>query len=91
MLNIVPLSNEHIDEIAKIESESFSEPWKRQSFADLIDNSLAICFVAIDDTEVAGYLIVYHILDEIQILNIAVKESKRHRKIATKLFDAVFE
>lgn len=92
MINIVPLCEEHIEEIAQIEIESFKnqDPWSKNMFAELLDNSLAVCFAAMENIEVAGYLVAYHIFDEMQILNIAVKESKRHRKIATGLFDAVF-
>ena len=91
MLNIIPLSTEHIDEIAKIEAESFGDPWSRQAFLELTESDLAVCLTAVDDMEVAGYLIAYIITGEIQILNIAVKESKRNKKIATKLFDVIFE
>jgi ribosomal-protein-alanine N-acetyltransferase len=105
MIQIVPLCEEHIEEIAQIENESFKnqDPWSKNMFCELLDNPLAVCFTATEQTPVgvaatpfqkgavAGYLIAYHILDEIQILNIAVKESKRHRKIATGLFDAVFD
>ena len=63
-------------------------------FFGLLHNNLSVCLVAFgdaDDTEIAGYLIAYHIIDEIQILNIAVKKSKRNQKIATKLFGVIFE
>jgi len=93
MIKIVPLSVEHIDSICEIENESFGDPWSRKFFLDLFDNPFAVCFIAVDteDSEVAGYLIAYHLSGEIQILNIAVKKSKRNRKIATELFAAVFE
>ena len=91
MVNIVPLSEEHIDEIAKIERESFGDPWSRQMFVELLDLDYAICFVAIENNEVAGYLIAYDVVFEMEIMNIAVKKSKRNMKIASKLFDAVFE
>jgi len=90
-ISIVPFGKEHINAIFKIENESFNDPWSRYVFHDLPDNPLAVCFTALDHIEVAGYLIAYHVFSEIQILNIAVKESKRHKKIATKLFDAIFE
>ena len=103
MINIIPLAKKHIAEIVKIENESFTDPWSKKMFDDLFDNPFAVGFTAIDtDTnddeteaeagaEVAGYLIAHHMFSEIEIMNIAVKESKRHNKIATKLFDAVFE
>ena len=103
MLSIVPLQIDYIDEIVTIERESFGEPWSKNIFLDLLDYPLAVCFVALEqppvgiaDTPfqkgaVAGYLIAYHLFEEMQILNIAVKESIRHRKIATKLFGVIFD
>ena len=104
MLNIVPMSEEHIDSICEIENESFKDdPWSRAAFLELLENDYAVCLVAVEQTPVgvadtpfqkgavAGFLIAYHIIDEIQILNIAVKKSMRNKKIATKLFDVIFE
>jgi len=101
MFNIIPLSREHIDSICVIENESFSDPWSKNMFLELIDNPLAVCYVAAEQTPgfatpfqkgaVAGYLIAYNLTDEIQILNIAVKKSERHKKIATELFSVIFE
>ena len=91
MLDIIPLSEEHIDEIIKIENESFGDPWSRQMFIDLLILDYAVCFAAIENNEISGYLIAYDIAPEIEIMNIAVKESKRGRKIATKLFGEIFE
>ena len=89
--NIVPLTEEHIDGICEIENESFGDPWNRQMFLDLFDSPLSVCYTAVDTLEITGYLIAYHVGSEIQILNIAVKKSKRHRKIATGLFGVIFE
>ena len=90
-MNIIPLREEHIDEIYKIEIESFAEPWSRKMFVDLFALDYAVCFAAVENNEVAGYLITYDLLSEIEILNVAVKKSKRHMKIASKLFDAIFD
>ena len=115
MIRILPFCEGHIDEIAKIEHESFGDPWSRNLFVDLLDNPLAVCFTAVEVSfvgdgvpdvpqtpdgvaatpfqkgAVAGYLIAYYIVDEIQILNIAVKKSKQNRGIATELFQVIFE
>jgi len=92
MVQIVPFAKEHIDAIVKIENESFGDPWSKKLFDDLLVNEYAVSFVAaVDDAEIAGYLIAYDLVIELQILNIAVKGSKRREKIATKLFDAIFD
>jgi len=91
MINIVPLSKGHIDGIYEIELESFGDPWSRQFFLELFDNPFSVCYVAESPAGVAGYLIAHHMLDEIEIYNIAVKPSERHKKIATMLFGAIFD
>ena len=95
---IMPLKKEYIDEVFKIEKESFSDPWSKNIFHSLLDYPFAVSLIAVemsgsaDNTgEVVGYFIFYDIFPECQILNVAVKESRRNRKIATRLFYAVFE
>jgi len=88
---IVPLSEEHIDGVCEIETESFGDPWNRQFFLELLESPLAVCYAAVTENGVSGYIITYHIHDEIQILNIAVKRSERHKQIATNLFDVIFD
>ena len=91
MLSIIPLQKEHIDSICEIENESFGDPWKKRFFLDLFDHPFSVCFAAEDGSGIAGYLIAYHVSDEIQILNVAVKKSMRKKNIATTLFGAVFD
>ena len=97
---IVPLVLSHIDEIEAIERESFTDPWSKNAFMDLLYNPFAVCFTAIDAAdslqenkteEVVGYVIMYHVASEGQILNIAVKNTHRNQKIATQIFAAVIE
>jgi len=92
---IVPLLLNHIDEVEAIETESFSDPWSKKTFADLLCNPFAVCFAAIDtkdmSEELVGYVIIYHIFSEGQILNVAVKNTHREQKIATEMLSAVLE
>ena len=90
-LEILRLCEAHIDDICEIETESFGDPWSRQFFLDLLDNYYTVAFAAVENGEVAGYLIAYHIRAEIQILNIAVKKNMRNKKIATRLFGVIFD
>ncbi|MCL1792293.1 MAG: ribosomal protein S18-alanine N-acetyltransferase [Oscillospiraceae bacterium] len=91
MAEILPLSFGHIEPIFEIETESFGDPWSKQSFAAIFASPHYMGFAAIDGAEVAGYLIARRMPPEIEILNIAVAKSKRRKKIATGLFCALFE
>ncbi|MCL2774252.1 MAG: ribosomal protein S18-alanine N-acetyltransferase [Oscillospiraceae bacterium] len=95
---IVPLTKEHIAEVCKIEKECFSDPWSKNMFCDLLNIPFAVNLAAVEISgntanaeKVVGYFIFYDIFPECQILNVAVKESKRNMKIATRLFSAVFD
>lgn len=96
---IVPFSLNHIDDIAEIEKESFTDPWSKETFSDLLFNPFAVCFTAIDiinidgmpQENVIGYVIMYHVSTEGQILNIAIKSTHRGRKIAAEMFETVLE
>lgn len=90
VVSVVQLEKRHLTQICEIEQSSFSDPWSAQMVADLIENPLAVCFVAELETQngkfVSGFLVTYHILTELQILDIAVKKEFRGQGIATKLF-----
>ena len=91
IINIVPMSKQHIGQIAKIESDSFADPWAGQIFYEVLRVPDCATFVALRSESVAGYLILRRTPPEIEILNIAVKESERKKNIATALFSALFE
>ena len=89
MAEILSISPEHIEEISKIENESFGDPWSKRSFFEILEAPFALGFAALEEAEVAGYLVAQRIFPEIEILKIAVKKSERRKKIATELFCAL--
>jgi len=93
VIQIIPLSGEHIDSICEIENESFGDPWSRGLFLDLPDNPFAVCFTAVDieDTEVVGYLIGSGVDDEYSIYNISIKQEYQRRGYASFLLDNMFK
>ena len=83
-LQIVKFADEHIREVAAIEAASYRDPWSEDSFREiqiLSDTS----WVAVANDEVIGYLITQWILDEIHLLNVAVKGEFRGRGVASQL------
>ena len=94
---IIPLKKENINEVCAIEKECFTDPWSQNVFIEVFGSPIAVKWAAVEadettnEIEIVGYCIFYPIWDECEIMNIAVKKSKRHRKIATKLFFAVLE
>ena len=53
-IEVRDLREEDLDEVCRIEEASFSMPWKREDFQDLIDSDNSIYLVILADDRVAG-------------------------------------
>ena len=89
---IKSISPKYINEIVKIENESFIAPWPKQILADYIKKPGFFCNIAINgtDEDVAGYSISTLIYDEIHVFKIAVSPCHRRKGIARELLSDTF-
>lgn len=76
---------EHIPQIAALERECFSDPWSEQSFRSELGNPLSLWLVALDGETVAGYAGSQAVLDEADVMNVAVHPAFRRQGIAEAL------
>lgn len=91
-IQIVPMSADHLDEVAALEQICFSDPWSRNLLAEELDNALSAFLVALDgDGRVAGYAGLQVILDEGTITNIAVRPDCRRQGVAGKLLQVFLD
>ena len=82
-VRIVPMTADHLDEVAELERLCFSVPWSRNMLAEELDNALSAMLVALDDQgRVAGYAGLQVILDEGYITNVAVRPDCRRQGVA---------
>ena len=85
-VHIVPMTADHLDEIAALERVCFPDPWSRQMLAEELDNALSAFLVALDsEGKVAGYAGLQVILDEGTVTNIAVRPDCRKQGVASQL------
>ena len=64
-VRIVPMTGDHLDEVAELERVCFTTPWSRNMLAEELDNYLSAFLVALDDNDkVAGYAGLQAVLDE---------------------------
>ena len=91
-VRIVPMTADHLDEVAELERICFSVPWSRNMLAEELDNLLSAFLVALDDNDrVVGYAGVQIILDEGYITNVAVRPECRRQGIAAKLLQVFLD
>ena len=93
MMNIVieKMSDTHITQIGKLETECFSVPWSENALREELTNEFARFFVVLCDGEVAGYIGAHNILGEVYITNVAVNPEFRRRGIGKALVRKLIE
>ncbi len=80
-----------IPQVARIESETFSQPWTYDNFVETYQQKNRIFLVAQDETEILGYAILYCNSTEGEIPTIAVAEKARKRGIGILLMQELLE
>ena len=87
--NLVPMTEEHIPQIAQLENACFSRPWSENALREELWNDSAVIIVAeAEDGTVLGYAGLQTVLDEGYIENVAVLESCRRQGVASELLEA---
>jgi ribosomal-protein-alanine N-acetyltransferase len=80
-----------LEAIVRIERESFSEPWSRRSFAELLGARRVTFLVAVADAEVLGYSVMLTAADEAEIANLAVVRHARRHGVGRELLRAALD
>lgn len=74
-------------EIAKAEEEIFPDPWSEKDITSLISTEGSMCYTALSDGRVIGYLIGRQIAPEGEIYRLATLPKYRRRGVAYRLLD----
>ena len=81
----------HVAQIAQLEKVCFSDPWSENSIASELDNKLAFWLVATEGESVTGYIGSQTVMDETDMMNVAVHPDFRRQGIAEALVNALVE
>ncbi len=82
---ITKMIPDHVPQIAELEKLCFSDPWNEASVASELTNKLSLWLVAEDGGTVAGYVGSQTVMDETDMMNIAVHPDYRRQGIAREL------
>ena len=86
-MKIFQMKKDHVAQIAALEMLCFGDPWSEDSIASELDNPLSLWLVAEQDGAVCGYVGSQTVLDETDMMNIAVRPDCRRHCIAAALID----
>lgn len=79
----------HVPAAARLERECFSAPWSERSLLDELTNPLSTWLVAMDGEVLAGYIGSQAVLDEADMMNLAVAPEYRRRGVGAALTEAL--
>ena len=79
------MTADHVSQVAELEKICFSDPWSEKSIASELTNPLSLWLVAVEDDRVAGYVGSQSVMDESDMMNVAVHPDFRRQGVAEKL------
>ena len=83
------MNKDHVSQIAQLEAQCFSDPWSEKSIASELENPLSLWLVAEENGQVLGYVGSQTVLDESDMMNVAVDSEYRRQGIARALIEAL--
>lgn len=89
MIEIIEMTRAQVAAVADLEKICFSSPWSERSVASELDNPLSLWLVALDGDTTVGYIGSQTVLDETDMMNVAVAPSHRQMGIGAKLVTAL--
>ena len=84
-MKIETMNASYVAQIAELEKLCFSDPWSANSIASELENKLAFWLVATEGDRVAGYIGSQTVMDETDMMNVAVHPDYRRKGIAEAL------
>lgn len=83
------MTNKDTAQIAELERLCFSSPWSLNAIESELSNPLSLWLVAVDGDEVIGYVGSQTVMDEADMMNIAVKPVFRRAGVAERLVNVL--
>ena len=80
-----------ISEVTRIETAAFSTPWSEATFRSLLDRPGVELWVAEWGGQLAAYAILWRVLDEGELANVAVRQDLRGLGIGSGLLSRILK
>ena len=88
-MEIIKMDVCHVPQVAALEAICFRDPWSEGSVASELTNPLSHWLVAVEGEMVLGYIGSQTVLDESDMMNVAVSPDHRRKGIAEALVIAL--
>ncbi len=88
-MTIMQMTSAHVPQVAQLERVCFQDPWSEQSIASELENPLSLWLVAMEEDRLLGYVGSQTVLDETDMMNVAVDPAARRQGVARALIQAL--
>lgn len=88
-MKIQKLTPDYVSAVAKIEKRCFSNPWDEAAIKAELENHCSEIYIAVENGIAAGYANIYTVLDEMDVVRVAVLPEYRRQGIATEILKTV--
>ena len=88
-MEIRKMTAREVPQVAELEKICFSQPWSEKSVAGELDNPLALWLVAMEGDRLAGYVGSQTVMDETDMMNLAVAPQFRRQGVGEALVNAL--
>ena len=88
-MKIQKLTPDYVSAVAEIEKCCFSNPWSETAVNAELENHCSEIYIALVDGTAAGYANIYTVLDEMDIVRVAVLPEYRRQGIAAEILKTV--
>ena len=88
-MEIRKMTAREVPQVAELEKICFSQPWSEKSVAGELDNPQALWLVAMEGDRLAGYVGSQTVMDETDMMNLAVAPQFRRQGVGKALVNAL--
>lgn len=88
-MTIIQMTSAHVPQVAQLERVCFQDPWSERSIASELENPLSLWLVAMEEDRLLGYVGSQTVLDETDMMNVAVDPTARRQGVARALIQAL--
>ena len=88
-MEIRKMTAREVPQVAELEKLCFSQPWSEKSVAGELENPLSLWLVAMEGESLAGYVGSQTVMDETDMMNLAVAPEFRRQGVGEALVNAL--
>jgi len=79
LIRLIPLADEHVEEVYEIEKLSYKAPWSKFGFYAEIRNPFSLSYVLLLEEKIVGYIVLWDYGKSLHIANITVHPEHRRK------------